>query len=134
MKKSTVFTSLGILVLSGFLILAGCKKDSDSPVTPAFDVTYSTVNLQGGGQGLQFYARCTNNAVTMEHITISDPASAIVVQEYNGASFAKNELFPMQETNSAFVKSTGTWKFNIVGSRTADGAAFAVDATLAVSK
>ncbi len=135
MKNFNRIAPAAILLLIVLVFTNGCKKKSDDPaVTPSFTVTSSTVQLQSGGEGLQFFAKCTNNDVAIDHISITNPSSVTLVREYSGKSFLKNELFPMQESDAAYVKDAGTWKFNLVGNRTADGAAFAVDATLVVSK
>lgn len=132
MKNSNRFSFIGLLIFTTIVFVSGCKKDSDDPVTPAFTVTASTVNLQGGGEGLQFFVKCTNNDVVMESVTITDPELSIAAYDFKGSSFTKNELFGMQNTNEAYVKQTGNWKFNLVGN--ANGTAFAVDATFVVSK
>jgi hypothetical protein len=135
MKNLNRFTHAGIMVLVMFMIIIGCKKKSDDPVvTPTFTVSSSTVLLQSGGDGLQFYAKCTNGDVKMTNVSITDPASLVSIYDCNGASFAKNALFPLQNTNEAYSKKAGTWKFNLVGKSASDGTAFAIDATLTVSK
>jgi hypothetical protein len=134
MKKLDSFVYLGVMLLAALIIITGCKKKSDDPVDPSFTVTFSTVMLQGGGDGLQFFAKCTNQGVNMEKVTIIDPESTVVTYNYSGAPFAENELFPMQETNEAYLKQSGTWHFNLVGNRTSDDVAFAIDVSLTVSK
>jgi hypothetical protein len=134
MKKLNSFISVSIMLLAALIIITGCKKKSDNPGVPSFTITYSTVNLQGGGEGVQIFAKCTNQAVDMEKVTITDPANFVLTHNYSAASFAENELFPMQEDNVAYEKQAGTWKFNLVGNSTSGGAAFAVDVTLTVTK
>jgi len=117
------------------MIISGCKKKSDDPVvTPTFTVTSSTVALQGGGDGLQFYTKCTNNDVVMTNVTITDPTPLVDIYDLKEASFATNASIPLQNTNEAYYKVAGTWKFNLVGKRASDGTAYAIDAILAVSK
>jgi hypothetical protein len=136
MTKKFKYSALeGLISLALIMMLSGCKKNSEDPaVIPTFTVVSSVVNLQAGGEGLQFYAKCTNTNVKMEHITITNPSAVTVVRDYNSISYVKNEIFPMQETDAAYVKKTGTWKFDLVGSRISDGVTFAVDTTLVVSK
>jgi len=134
MKSSNRFATVSIMLLAVFIIITGCKKKSDDPGVPSFTITYSTVNLQGGGEGLQFFAKCTSQAVNMEKVFITDPESTVITHNYTNGSFAENELFPMQDTDIAYLKKTGTWNFNLVGNRETDGVAFAVDATAEVSK
>jgi hypothetical protein len=134
MKNLKRLTFLCVILLVSIMIINGCKKKSDNPVNPEFTITYSIVTLQGGGDGLQFFAKCTNQAVDMDKVTITDPESVIVIYQYSGASYAENELFQMQGTDEAYLKMTGTWSFNLVGTRKTDGAAFAVDVTQSVTK
>jgi hypothetical protein len=134
MKKLNSFVSLSIMMLVGLIIISGCKKKSTDQVDPLFTVNFSTVTLQSGGEGLQFFAKCTNEDVDMEKVTITDPASYIITHNYSPSSFTKNELFPMQDTDLAYEKKTGTWHFNLVGNRTSDGVAFAIDVDLTISK
>jgi hypothetical protein len=130
MKNSNRVALAGTLLLAMLIIAGSCKKDKEDP-TPVFTMTYDSVALVGGGKGLQFTAKCTNNDVTMTSATITDPASGILVYQLNGASYAKNDAIPMQATNTAYTKKIGTWKFNLVG-KSSGGTTFAVDATVAV--
>jgi len=135
MKNSKRFACAAILLLALFVMINGCKKKSDDPVvTPVFTVTSSTVQLQSGGEGLQFFAKCTNNDVKMTNVSLTDPTPFISIFDCKGVSFVKNALIPLQNTGEAYMKKTGTWRFNLVGIRTSDNASFAVDATLVVSK
>jgi hypothetical protein len=134
MKNPVRIAILSIMLLTVFIGISGCKKKSDNPGVPSFTITYSTVNLQGGGEGVQLFAKCTNQAVDMEKVTITDPANFVQTYNFTAGSFAENELFPMQEDNVAYEKLTGTWSFNLVGNSTSGGDAFAVDETLTVSK
>ena len=134
MKKINPVLVFGILLISAGILLSSCKKDEET-IVPSFVVTATTVQLQGGGDGLQFYAKCTNDDVKMTKVTISDPIGAQpITYNLNGTYFVKNELFMLEDENEAYGKTIGTWKFNFVGNRTADGASFAVDASLAVGK
>lgn len=127
---------MGALLLAAIIISSGCKKKEEPVViVPAFTMTATTVTLQGGGFGLQFFAKCNNDDVKMTKVMLTDPIGSFTeTYNLNGTYFVKNEIFGLQATDQAYTKSSGTWKFNFVGNRTADGAAFAVDATLSVSK
>ncbi|MFZ4520374.1 MAG: hypothetical protein ACOYNC_01640 [Bacteroidales bacterium] len=120
------------LLLFTFIIFSGCKKEADDPV-PTFTMSSDTVPLTGGGYGIKFFAKCTNNGVTMTNVTITNPGSGYYTYNFNGAPYVKNALFPLQAIDIAYTKQLGTWKFNMVG-KSSGGAAFAVDATLAVTK
>ena len=137
MKKLTRFLSVTAVLFAAIVIISGCKKKAEdpAPTVPAFTMTATTVNLQGGGFGLQFYAKCNNDDVKMTKVMITDPIGSMnQTFNLNGTYFVKNEIFGLQATNEAYTKSSGNWTFNFVGNRTADNTAFAVNATLNVSK
>ena len=133
MKKVNVFLTLGIVLLIAGILFSGCKKKSD-PVIPKFTVSAITVQLQGGGEGLQFYGTCTNDDIKLTKVTIYDPLNQQnITFNANGNTFVKGQAFGIQDANTAYVKELGTWTFNFVGNRTADGASFSESATLSVS-
>lgn len=133
MKKFNAFLTLGIVLLIAGILFSGCKKKED-PIIPAFTVTAITVQLQGGGEGLQFFGKCTNDDVKMTKVTVYDPLSVqTTTYNINGEYFVKNEAFGLQDANVGYTKELGTWTFNFVGNRTADGASFSESTTLSVS-
>jgi hypothetical protein len=134
MKKLNAIFTLSMLLLIVAVLLIKCKKD-DNPVVPEFTVSFVTVPLQGGGDGLQFSAKCTNTDVKMTKVTITDPqATGFADFNFNSQTFVKNELFDLQDQDVAYLKESGTWTFNFVGNRTSDNDGFAVDASVSVSK
>lgn len=137
MKKRTNIWFCSFAVIGIVLMLSiGCKKDKDDPDSqvPLFTVTANTVMLQGGGDGLQFTAKCTNEDVKMTKVTITDPLSVqISTYELNGTSYAKNSSIPMQDENLAYTKELGTWNYTFVGNTTSDNKSFSVNATLSVT-
>ena len=135
MKKLTPYLSVTVVLLATLMIVGGCKKKAEDPIVPSFTITATTVQLQGGGEGLQFFAKCNNDDIKMTKVTITDPlASFNQTYNLNGTYFVKNEIFGLQEATTAYVKSIGTWTFNFVGNRTADGTSFAVNGALTVAK
>jgi hypothetical protein len=137
MKKiKNIWICLFAVIGVAIMISSSCKKKDDNPApqVPVFTVTANTVQLQGGGEGLQFFAKCTNEDVKMTNVTITDPLSVQPsTYELNGNSIAKNTQFSLQDDNVAYVKETGTWNFTFVGNRTSDNQSFSVNATLLVS-
>jgi hypothetical protein len=112
----------------------GCKKDNPDPQVPVFTVTANTVQLQGGGEGLQFFAKCTNEDVKMTKVTYTSPSTIqTATYDFNGNSIAKNAQFSLQDDNLAQVKELGTWSFTFEGKRTSDNESFSVNATLLIS-
>jgi len=137
MKKIKNIWIYSFAVIGVALILSSsCKKkdDNSTPQVPVFTVTANTVQLQGGGEGLQFFGKCTNEDVKMTKVTITDSLSVqSATYELNGISIAKNTQFSLQDDNVGYVKEIGTWNFTFVGNRTADNASFSVNATLSIT-
>jgi hypothetical protein len=125
-----LFAVIGvILVLSG-----SCKKNDDNPV-PVFSITADSVMLQGGGTGLQFFAKCTNNDVKMTEVKVTSPTPAQnMTYSLSGSTFNKNVEFSLQDDNTAYFKELGTWSFIFTGTLTSDNSSFSVDATLSVTE
>jgi hypothetical protein len=137
MKKTTNIW-IGLIAIIGvvFILSSSCKKDKDDPApqVPVFTVTANTVQLQGGGEGLQFFAKCTNEDVKMTKVTYTSPISVQTSSfDLNGNSIAKNTQFSLQGDNLAQTKELGTWSFTFEGKRTSDNESFSVNATLLIS-
>jgi len=138
MKKRKNILICCFAVIGVVVMLSGCCKKDDDDNTPSqvpvFTVTAKTVQLQGGGEGLQFTAKCTNEDVKMTKVTITDPLSVqITTYELNGTSYAKNSSIPLQDENLAYTKELGTWNFTFVGNRSTDNVSFSVNATLSIT-
>jgi hypothetical protein len=132
MKKLTTLILISI-ILSTAILVTNCKKKTEDPVVPVFNVTATTVMLQGGGDGLQFTSKCTNTNVEMTEVQIVDPQQTpVTTYNFNGTIFEKNVVFDLQATDEAYLKQTGTWSFTFIGNRTSDGTSFSILTTLAV--
>jgi hypothetical protein len=137
MKKRTNIWICSFAVIGVLLMLSGCCKKDDDDNTPSqvpvFTVTAKTVQLQAGGEGLQFTAKCTNEDVKMTKVNLTDPLSAQnATYELNGTSYAKNSPIPLQNEEEAYVKESGTWTFTFVGNTSSDNKSFSVNATLSI--
>jgi hypothetical protein len=134
MKKANTLLIVGILFLSLNIILSGCKKKSeDTPIVPSFTVSAITVQLVGGGEGLQFTALCTNDDVKMTKVIVTSPTTVATTYNVNGEYFVKNQAFGLQAADEGYVKALGTWTFAFVGNRTSDNTSFSVGANLSVT-
>jgi hypothetical protein len=137
MKKRNNILIYSFAVIGVLLMLSiSCKKDKDDPdpQEPVFIVTATTVQLQGGGEGLQFSAKCTNEDVKMTEVTNTSPISVKTFKyDLDGKSYAKNSSIPLQDEDVAYFKELGTWNFTFVGNRTSDNESFSVNATLPVT-
>lgn len=137
MKKLTTLwiCSCAVIVIA-LLLSSSCKKDKDnsSPQVPEFTITADTVWLQGGGDGLQFFGKCTNEDVKMNKVIVTSPLSAQTsIFELNGISVDKNTEFSFQDNNVAYYKEVGTWSFTFLGKRASDNESFSVSKTLLIS-
>ena len=102
-------------------------------VIPSFTVTATTVQLQGGGEGLQFYAKCTNTDVKMTKVSVTNPGGTqTIAYNLNGTNYVMNEVFMLEDALQAYLKEVGIWSFTFTGSRTSDGVSFSVTSTLQI--
>jgi hypothetical protein len=125
------FAVIGIVLM----LSSGCKEDEDpAPQVPEFTITADSVLLQSGGQGLQFFAKCTNEDIKMTEVTVISPITVqTATYSLNGNSFAMNDTFSLQDDDIAYGKELGTWNFTFVGNRTSDDVSFSVAATLSIT-
>lgn len=137
MKKVNEMWKYSFIFIGIALIVSGsCKKKEDPPApqVPLFTVTADSVQLQSGGEGLQFFGKCANEDVKMTKVTVITPQPAHTATHlFNGASYVKNTPFGLQDDNTAYDKKLGTWSFTFEGNRTSDNAAFTVNATLTIA-
>lgn len=137
MKKRNNILNYSFAVIGVLLMLSiSCKKDKDDPdpQVPVFTVSANTVQLQGGGEGLQFSAKCTNEDVKMTEVTNTSPISVKTFKyDLDGKSYTKNSSIPLQDEDVAYFKELGTWNFTFSGNRTSDNESFSVHATLSVT-
>ena len=135
-KRNNIWICSCVVIGVVLLLSVSCKKDKNNPApqAPVFTVTANTVQLQAGGEGLQFFSKCTNEDVKMTKVTNTSPITAkSATYELNGNSIAKNTQFLLQDENVAYKKEIGTWNFTFVGIRTSDNQSFSVTASLLVS-
>jgi hypothetical protein len=137
MKNRNIILACVFAIMGVVMILSdGCKKEEDTPApqSPVFTVTFDSVQLQGGGIGLQFFGKCTNEDVKMTTVTLKTPISLhMYTYDLKGNPYSKNVSFPMQDLSTAYTKELGTWAVTFVGSRTSDNVSFSVNATIAVT-
>ena len=135
MKTSKYIWICLFAVIGVVLVLSSSCKKNDDPSVPVFTITADSVMLQGGGSGLQFFAKCTNENVKMTEVKITSPTPAqTMTYSLNGGTFNKNAEFSLQDDNTAYYKELGTWNFTFVGTLTADNSSFSVDATLSITE
>jgi hypothetical protein len=126
------------LILSSGIVFSGCKKkSSDEPTYPAvaFIVTYVTVPLQGGSDGVEFFANCSTTDVKMTKVQILDPIhSGTVTYNLNDQVYVKSQIFALQDDGTAYLKEGGTYQITFTGHRTVDNAAFTIVSNVNVAK
>ena len=134
MKRKNALLAIGILLLSTVILFSSCKKKESTAVTPSFVVSATTVQITGGGNGLEFAAKCTNTDVKMTKVTINDPLGVNnITYNLNGGYEVSNQAFALQDANTAYTDEIGTWTFSFVGNLTSDGSSFVTGASLLVS-
>jgi hypothetical protein len=138
MKKRKYALLIVGLIMSSFIVFSGCKKkSSDEPTYPsvAFVVTYVTVTLQGGSEGVEFFANCSTTDVKMTKVQIMDPLhSGTVTYNLNDQVYVKSQIFALQDDNTAYLKEGGTYQITFTGHRTVDNAAFTIVNNVNVAK
>ncbi len=137
MKKINQAMIYGILLMSIVIVISGCKKKTETVTYPtvSFIVTYLTVQLQAGGEGVQFYANCNSTDVKMTKVEILDPIhSGTVTYNLNGQGYVKSQIFDLQDAGTAYQKQGGTYQITFTGLRTVDNAPFTVISNVSVAK
>jgi hypothetical protein len=137
MKKINHLLTYGVLLMSIVVVFSGCKKKTEEVTYPsvAFIVTYLTVTLQSGDQGVQFYANCSSTDVKMTKVEILDPLhTGTTTYNLNGNGYVKGQIFALQDDGTAYLKEAGTYQITFTGLRTVDNAPFTIISNVYVSK
>ena len=112
MKKLNLIYSVTALLLIVFVFISARKKKTEDTVgiDPAFEVTDTAVQLQAGGEGLQFYAPSANVDVKMTSVIIEDTNNSPPdTYNFNSPEFSKNQSFDLQERQQPMFKVIGRW-------------------------
>jgi hypothetical protein len=136
MKKVNYLVIIGALILSTTIIFSGCKKKSSTPSypTPAFIVTSTTVTLQDGTLGIEFFTVCSTTDVTMTKVEILSPIHDYdLTYNLGNVLYVKNQIFDLQAANTAYTKESGSYTFTFTGIRNADSSPFTIVSTLVVA-
>jgi hypothetical protein len=132
MKTVCYRLTIGFFLLNAFILLSGCKKD----LPPAeFMVTSTSVTLQTGEAGVEFYAFCTTLDVKISKVEILDPTrSNTIIYNLNSITRNKGENFALQDVGISYSKIGGIYQFTFTGNRVSDNSGFATVTTLNVAK
>src|ERR1035438_8306052 len=112
MKKVNYLVFIGVLLLSTTIIFSGCKKKSSTPdePTPVFIITSTTVQLQDGSAGIEFFTVCSTTDVTMTKVEIVSPIHDYdITYNLGNQLYVKNQIFDLQAANTAYSKESGTY-------------------------
>jgi len=132
MKTVNYLLAIGVLLLITSIIFSGCKKNLPSPV---FTLTYTSITLQDGSMGVEFYATCTTTDVKMTKVDILDPnRTNTETYNLNNVTRLKGEIFALQDVGDGYFKVGGVYQFTFTGIRVADNTGFATVTTLNVAK
>jgi len=124
-----------ILFISIFMF--GCSDDSTGPDVdptvppPSFTISSVVVQLQGGNEGLQFFARGSGDC-TLGRVNLTSPLGDNFVFNANNNLFLTNELIALQNTNQGYLRISGSWTFRFVGNHSPGGGGFDVTQVLTV--
>ncbi len=134
--------SMNIIKFFGFvllasLLIAGCSKDDnptgpEAPSPPSFTISSLKVQLQGGVDGIQFFAR-PNIDLSLVRVNITNPLGNQQVFNAGGNVFLTDEVVALQDANTGYVRVSGTWNFRFVGNHEPTKESFDVTQTLSVS-
>jgi hypothetical protein len=133
--KNIKLVSTLLLLLSLFLF--GCSKDDnpagpEEPTPPSFSISSVNVQLQGGAEGIQFFAR-TNRDISLIRVNIRNPLGTEQVFNVGGGVFLNDEVIALQNANTGYVRVSGNWSFRFVGNHEPTKESFDVTQTLSVS-
>lgn len=124
-----------MLIVSLFAF--GCSDDSTGPDVdpttppPNFAISSVVVQLQGGNEGLQFFARGSVDC-TLGRVNLTSPLGDQFVFNANNNLFLTNELIALQTTNQGYLRISGSWTFRFVGNHSPEGGGFDVTQILTV--
>jgi hypothetical protein len=136
MLHANKYLSMGIGILLFSALLFGCKDDSPTepvgPVDPVFTISSINIELQGGAQGIQFFAR-SNKDISLIRANIKNPIGNETVFNAGGNVFLTDEVIALQEPNIGYLRVSGEWTFRFVGNHEPTKESFDVTQTLNVS-
>jgi|GEM_PF-757362 len=135
--KNVKLVSTLLLLLSLFLF--GCSKD-DSPTGPEevpppnFSLSSRNVQLQGGAEGIEFYA-LPNRDVRLVRVDITNPIGQSINFNAGGQVFITGQGNPiaLQQQGTAYTRLSGNWNFRFVGNHEPTQEPFDVSQSLSVS-
>lgn len=133
-----IFTPLALFTLACLLFM-GCGGDDKPtqpppppPATPTFTVSSVNVTLQGGADGLQFFAKPSMD-IALTRVDLTNPLGGSLIFNAGNIVVLKEQVVALQDPNTGYVRVSGTWTFRFTGTVQPAGTAFDVIATLNVS-
>ncbi|TVR12587.1 MAG: hypothetical protein EA391_15135 [Balneolaceae bacterium] len=128
-NSKRVLQTIAALLILPFLVLS-CSDNTTAPIDegpppPAFNIASIVVQLQGGDQGLQFFASA-NVDVTLGRVNITPPVGNDFVFNANNNLWLSEEQIALQNPNEGYLRISGTWRFRFVGNHSPGGERFDV--------
>jgi len=135
MRKRATYLTLGLICLIA-LSYFGCSKNSTEPeTTPPPKINVASINVQcgDGSDCIQFFARPDKDVIFVK-VEITSPVGDKVTYNLNSSTVIKDESIALQDTDFAYFRISGEWKFVFTGNlATGDKSSFEVTSTVNVS-
>ena len=87
-----------------------------APAAPTIAISAQSVDQEGGGKCLQFYAIPAENLVLIS-VSIKNPLNDSQTFPLNGATVAANLPVSLQDAASCYIQTSGTYTFTFTGNR-----------------
>ncbi|MBC8460484.1 MAG: hypothetical protein ISS17_00660 [Bacteroidales bacterium] len=118
MKKTTLFSLIGIFIIGVSMTMGGCKKKDthDEWVPPAYKPSFIAQGFEYTSSGysfLYFELKCTSDAVEITSIMVAGPFGTVTFSG-GGEIFNQNQSIYLYDEDK-FLYACGKWDFTIKG-------------------
>ena len=119
MKKTTLFSLLGVLIIMVALTMGGCKKKNDEEHHPySYSPSFVVIGEMYTSEGYTYFAfefNCTSDAVEITEIMVVGP-NGTETYSYGGEIYGQDIPFYLYDADGIiFLYNEGTFTFTIRG-------------------
>ena len=126
-------------VLIACFVAVGCSSDSNPTAPgltqdppPTFSMASVKVQCNDGSDCIQFFSRPSKDVILVK-VVITPPAGNQITFNAGSSTIVSNENVGLQDSNFAYFRISGEWKFVFTGSlATGDKSSYEVTATVSV--